>query len=125
MVTRRGCTAEDLVEPGKHLYLGRDYKNYLNVDLFTAQRGFDFREAFSRSIAVEVVAGIQRGSRLRAISKGFGRTSLQSRPDRTHPPGDGHTHSEPIECRVEGNSTCKQFHWTVPIRKPRMQSRER
>ena len=52
------CTAEDLVEPGKHLYLGRDYKNYLNVDLFTAQRGFDFREAFSRSIAVEVVAGI-------------------------------------------------------------------
>ena len=52
------CTAEDLAEPGKHLYLGRDYKDYLNVDLFTAKREFDFREAFSRSIAVEVVHGI-------------------------------------------------------------------
>ena len=40
------CTAEDLAEPGKHLCLGRDYKNYLNVDLFTAQREFDFCEAF-------------------------------------------------------------------------------
>ena len=49
------CTAEDLAEPGKHLCLGKDY---LNVDLFTAKREFDFCEAFSRSIAVEVVHGI-------------------------------------------------------------------
>ena len=52
------CTAEDLAKPGQQLYLGRDYKRYLNVDLFTAKREFDFREAFSRSIAVEVVDGI-------------------------------------------------------------------
>ena len=52
------CTAEDLAEPGKHLCLGRDYKRYLNVDLFIAKREFNFREAFSRSIAVEVVDGI-------------------------------------------------------------------
>ena len=52
------CTAEDLTEPGRHLCLGRDYKRYLNVDLFMANREFDFREAFSRSIAVEVVDGI-------------------------------------------------------------------
>ena len=52
------CTVEDLAEPGKRLHLGRDYKDDLNVDLFTAKRGFDFREAFSRSIAVEVVDGI-------------------------------------------------------------------
>ena len=52
------CTAEDLAEPGKHLCLGRNYKDYLNVDLFTAKREFDFREAFPRSIVVEVVHGI-------------------------------------------------------------------
>ena len=52
------CTAEDLAEPGKHLCLGRNYKDYLNVDLFTAKREFDFRVAFSRSIVVEVVRGI-------------------------------------------------------------------
>ena len=52
------CTAEDLAEPGKHLCLGRNYKDYLNVDLFTAKREFDFREAFSRSIVVKVVHGI-------------------------------------------------------------------
>ena len=51
------CTAEDLAEPGKQLRPVRD-KSYLNVDLFTAKREFDFREAYSRSIAVEVVAGI-------------------------------------------------------------------
>ena len=38
--------------------LGRNYKDYLNVDLFTAKREFDFREAFSRSIVVKVVHGI-------------------------------------------------------------------
>ena len=48
----------DRCRHGKHLYLGRDYKDYLNVDLFTAKQEFDFREAFSRSIAVEVVYGI-------------------------------------------------------------------
>ena len=52
------CTADDLAEPGKHLCLGRNYKDYLNVDLFTAKREFDFREAFPRSIVVEVVHGI-------------------------------------------------------------------
>ena len=51
------CTAEDLAKPGQQLCLGRDYKHYINVDLFTAKREFDFREAFSRSIA-EVVDGI-------------------------------------------------------------------
>ena len=52
------CIVEDLAEPGKHLCLGRNYKDYINVDLFTAKREFDFSEAFSRSIAVEVVDGI-------------------------------------------------------------------
>ena len=52
------CTAEVLAKPGQRLCLGRDYKRYLNVDLFTAKPEFDFREAFSRSIAVEVVDGI-------------------------------------------------------------------
>ena len=52
------CTAEDLAKPGKQLCLGRDDKSYLNVDLFTAKREFNFREAFSRSIAVEVIDGI-------------------------------------------------------------------
>ena len=53
------CTVEDLAEPGKHLYLGRDYKDYLNVDFFTAKREFDFLKAFSRSITVEIADGIQ------------------------------------------------------------------
>ena len=57
MVSTARCTAEDLAEPGKQLRPVRD-KSYLNVDLFTAKREFDFREAYSRSIAVEVVAGI-------------------------------------------------------------------
>ena len=52
------CTAEDLAKPGQHLCLGRNYKDYLNVDLFTAKREFDFREAFSRSIVVKVVHDI-------------------------------------------------------------------
>ena len=53
------CTAEDLAEPGQHLCLGRNYKDYLNVDLFTAKREFDFPKAFSRSIAVDVVDGLR------------------------------------------------------------------
>ena len=52
------CTAEALAKPGQQLCLGRDYKSYLNVDLLTAKREFDFPEAFSRSIDVEVIDGI-------------------------------------------------------------------
>ena len=52
------CTVEGLAKPGQHLRLGGNYKDHLNVDLFTAKREFDFCEAFSRSIAVEVVRGI-------------------------------------------------------------------
>ena len=43
-------------KPGKQLVLG-SFGSYLQVDLFTANREFDFCEAFSR-IAVEVVDGI-------------------------------------------------------------------
>ena len=43
---------------GRQLDLGSFCRSYLKVDLFTAKREFDFCEAFSRSIAVEVVDGI-------------------------------------------------------------------
>ena len=49
-------TVEDFAKPGKQLVLG-SFGSYLTVDLFTANREFDFCEAFSR-IAVEVVDGI-------------------------------------------------------------------
>ena len=51
------CTAEGLAKPGKQACPARD-KHDLNVDFLTAKREFDFCEAFSRSIAVEVVDGI-------------------------------------------------------------------
>ena len=63
-VVRRICgslpnlTVEGLAEPGRQLDLGSFCRSYLKVDLFTAKREFDFCEAFSRSIAVEVVDGI-------------------------------------------------------------------
>ena len=52
-------TVADLAEPGKQLCLGRAYKDYLNVDLFTARPEVDFPKAFSRSIAVDVVDGLR------------------------------------------------------------------
>ena len=63
-VVRRICgslpdlTVEGLAEPGRQLDLCSFCRSYLKVDLFTAKREFDFCEAFSRSIAVEVVDGI-------------------------------------------------------------------
>ena len=50
-------TAEGLAKPGKRACPVRD-KHDLNVDFLTARRDFNFYEAFSRSIAVEVVDGI-------------------------------------------------------------------
>ena len=63
-VVRRICgslpnlTVEGLAEPGRQLDLGSFCRSYLKADLFTAKREFDLCEAFSRSIAVEVVDGI-------------------------------------------------------------------
>ena len=51
------CTAEGLAKPGKQACPVGD-KRDLNVDFLTASREFNFCEAFSRSIAVDVVAGI-------------------------------------------------------------------
>ena len=62
-VVRRICgslpnlTVEGLAEPGRQLDLNF-CRSYLKVDLFTAKREFNFCEAFSRSIAVDVVDGI-------------------------------------------------------------------
>ena len=56
--TAANLTVKCLAEPGRQLNLGSFCRSYLKVDLFTAKREFDFCEAFSRSIAVEVVDGI-------------------------------------------------------------------
>ena len=59
------CTAENLAKPGTQTCpVGN--KHDLNVDFLTARRDFNFYEAFSRSIAVDVVDGIPA----RIVSKG-------------------------------------------------------
>ena len=59
------CTAESLAKPGTQTCpVGN--KHDLNVDFLTARRDFNFYEAFSRSIAVDVVDGIPA----RIVSKG-------------------------------------------------------
>ena len=74
------CTAEGLAKPRKQACPVRD-KHDLNVDFLTARRDFNFYEAFSRSIAVDVVDGIPA----RIVSKGDQKILDSYRPQRLDP----------------------------------------
>ena len=55
--SRSEATLEDLAKPGQQFrgsYYGNVYTDSLNAAFLMAKREFDFRGAFSRSIAVEV-----------------------------------------------------------------------
>ena len=68
MVPRRG--APGFAKPGKQACPVGD-KRDLNVDFLAARREFNFCEAFSRSIAVDVVDGIPARVASRSVSRVF------------------------------------------------------
>ena len=86
-VVRRICgslpdiTVECIAEPDRQLDLCSFCRSYLNVDFLTARRDFNFYEAFSRSIAVDVVDGIPA----RIVSKGDQEILDSHRPQRLDP----------------------------------------